>query len=158
LEPRIERINERKLIGNCLLTSFANDKTYELWSGFMPKRHQINHQVGTVLYSLQEYDFSFDQFSPQREFVKWAAVEVSSFDNQPEHLKAYTLKEGLYAVFIHRGEASKAAATFNYIFATWLPSSVYEVDNRAHFELLGEKYKNNHPDSEEEVWIPIRLK
>jgi hypothetical protein len=24
--------------------------------------------------------------------------------------------------------------------------------------LLGEKYKNNDPDSEEEIWIPIRKK
>jgi len=32
------------------------------------------------------------------------------------------------------------------------------VHPQAHFELLGEKYKNNHPDSEEEVWIPIKEK
>lgn len=41
---------------------------------------------------------------------------------------------------------------------TWLPASDYNLDNRPHFEVLGEKYKNNDPTSEEEIWIPIKLK
>jgi AraC family transcriptional regulator len=51
-----------------------------------------------------------------------------------------------------------ASKTFEYIFETWLPNSDYLVDNRLHFELLGEKYKNKDLDSEEEIWIPIQLK
>jgi AraC family transcriptional regulator len=43
-----------------------------------------------------------------------------------------------------------------YIFNTWLPQSNYQLAPRPHFEILGEKYKNNHPDSEEEIWIPIQ--
>lgn len=39
-----------------------------------------------------------------------------------------------------------------YIFATWLPSSAYVLDNRPHFEVLGAKYKSNDPGSEEEIW------
>jgi predicted transcriptional regulator YdeE len=33
-----------------------------------------------------------------------------------------------------------------------------KIDNRPHFEVLGDKYKNNDPSSEEEIWIPIRKK
>ncbi|EPE83362.1 GyrI-like small molecule binding domain protein [Leptospira noguchii str. 1993005606] len=40
-----------------------------------------------------------------------------------------------------------------YIFQEWLPNSGYKL--KPHFELLGSKYKNNDPTSEEEVWIPI---
>lgn len=47
---------------------------------------------------------------------------------------------------------------FEYIFVEWLPDTIYELDNRPHFEILGEKYKNNDPDSEEDLWIPIRDK
>jgi AraC family transcriptional regulator len=36
--------------------------------------------------------------------------------------------------------------------------SAYDLDNRPHFEILGEKYKNESPDSEEELWIPVKLK
>jgi len=39
-----------------------------------------------------------------------------------------------------------------------LPNSDYELDNRPHFEILGKKYKNNSADSEEEIWIPVKLK
>jgi AraC family transcriptional regulator len=46
----------------------------------------------------------------------------------------------------------------NYIFMEWLPQSNYQLDNRPHFQILGEKYKHNQPDSEEEVWIPIKTK
>jgi AraC family transcriptional regulator len=37
-------------------------------------------------------------------------------------------------------------------------SKEYELDDRPHFEILGDKYKNNDPNSEEEIWIPIKLK
>lgn len=66
------------------------------------------------------------------------------------------VEEGLYAVFNHVGDASKAREIFGYIFGVWLPNSEYEFDNRPQFEILGEKYKSNSPDSEEEIWIPIK--
>lgn len=30
------------------------------------------------------------------------------------------------------------------------------MDDRAHFEVLGERYKNNDLSSEKEIWIPIK--
>jgi len=47
---------------------------------------------------------------------------------------------------------------FQKIYTVWLPASDYVLDNRPHFEVLGDKYKNNDPSSEEEVWIPIKPK
>jgi AraC family transcriptional regulator len=32
------------------------------------------------------------------------------------------------------------------------------LDNRPHFEILGEKYKQGSTDAEEEIWIPVSLK
>lgn len=140
--------------------SLSENKTQELWSSFMPLRKELKHVVGSDLYSLQIYDasYSFKQFNPSAKFVKWAAVEVSSFDNLPEGIETLELEAGLYAVFIHKGTPAQAPKTFGYIFGTWLPNSDYELDARPHFELLGEKYKHNDPSSEEEVWIPIRRK
>ena len=51
---------------------------------------------------------------------------------------------------------SRVSKTFQYIFGTWMPDSGYKWDNRPQFEILGEKYKNNDPSSEEEIWIPIK--
>ena len=109
---------------------------------------------------MQIYDKSLDfkDFNQNTEFEKWAAIEVTDFNIIPNEMESYTLISGLYAVFVHKGPANEFQKTFQFIFGQWLPSSEYILDNRAHFELLGEKYKNNDPNSEEEVWIPIRQK
>ena len=70
-------------------------------------------------------------------------------------MEAFTLKEGLYAVFDYKGSSSDNSI-FHYIFSEWLPSSDYQIDDRPHFEVLGERYKNNDVNSEEEIWIPIK--
>jgi AraC family transcriptional regulator len=72
-------------------------------------------------------------------------------------METYTLPGGLYAVFFYKG-LNTDTSIFEYIHRTWLPNSNYLLDNRPHFEILGEKYKNADPNSEEEIWIPIKLK
>lgn len=75
----------------------------------------------------------------------------------PNEMETFTLTAGLYAVFDYKG-SSADNRIFQYIFGVWLPNSVYLLDDRPHFEVLGDKYKNADPDSEEEIWIPIRTK
>ena len=48
--------------------------------------------------------------------------------------------------------------TYGFIFNDWLPSSKYVLDTRPHFAVMGSKYRNNDPDSEEELWIPVKVK
>jgi AraC family transcriptional regulator len=137
--------------------SLSINKTRELWQDFLRLRKEIKNQVGKDLYSIQLYDdHYFRTFSPHSTFEKLAAVEVTHFDEVPHGMEHFTMPSGMYAVFIHRGGAGAGPATFNYIFSTWLPNSEYHLDNRPHFEVLGEKYKNDDPNSEEEIWIPIR--
>ena len=155
--PRIEILGERKLVGLRLTMSLSLNKTRELWQNFLRRRNEIKNQVGTNLYSIQVYDDQyFKTFSPHSTFEKLAAIEVTNFSEIPGEMEPFTLPSGLYAVFIHRGAASTGPATFNYIFSTWLPNSEYHLDSRPHFEVLGEKYKNDDPDSEEEIWIPVK--
>lgn len=89
-------------------------------------------------------------FKPTNEFERWATVEVSDFDNVPNEMETFVLPSGLYAVFDYKG-LSTDNSIFQYILGTWLPSSDYVLDNRPHFEVLGDKYKNNDPTSEEEI-------
>ena len=157
MEPRIEIIPEKKLVGSSIKMSLTDNKTGWLWGNFMPKLKGIANQVGQDKYSLQVYGSDyFSNFDPNREFVKWALVEVTDFDNIPTDLEAFTLKGGQYAVFIHRGDTTEFYKTAQYIYGVWLPNSVFELDDRPHFEVLGKKYKNNDPASEEEVWIPVK--
>jgi len=99
----------------------------------------------------------FTEFRLTNEFEKWASVEVSDYDNIPNDLEIFVLTGGLYAVFDYKG-SSTDNSIFQFIFGTWLPGSAYFLDDRPHFEVLGDKYKNNDPTSEEEIWIPVKSK
>lgn len=158
LQPRIENLHEKKLVGMHLTMSLASNRTGELWQNFMPRRREIANLVTTDLISMQVYkpDY-FAKFSPANEFEKWATVEVTDFNQVPNSMETFTLTGGLYAVFDYKG-SSNDPAIFQYIFTAWLPQSAYMLDNRPHFEVLGAKYKNADPESEEEIWIPVKLK
>ena len=139
--------------------TYANNQTMALWKGFMPRRNDIKNRLNEDLISMQVYNeaFSFSNFGLNAPFEKWAAAEVSSFDNIPDEMESFALAAGLYAVFDYKG-LNTDTSIFQYIFGTWLPASEYVLDQRPHFEILGSKYKNNDPESEEEIWIPIKLK
>jgi AraC family transcriptional regulator len=156
MQPQIVTIEPKKLLGISLEMSLAKNRTGELWRGFMPRLKEIETRVGNNLYSLQVCDEDyFQQFDPNLEFEKWALTEVNDFSVIPDEMEPFELSGGLYAVFQHKGMGTEI---FTYIFGEWLPNSAYSIDNRPHFEILGEKYKQGSPDSEEEIWIPLKQK
>lgn len=157
-QPRFVNLNEKKLIGMRIITSLVNNRTGELWRSFMPQRKHIINPLSADLFSLSVYDLEyFNAFNPAREFDKWALIEVTDFSHVPSGLKTFTLPGGAYVVFVHKG-SHEDVRTFQYIFSTWLPQAPYLLDDRPHFEILGPRYKKGSPDSEEEIWIPIKEK
>lgn len=156
--PRIESLKEKKLIGKRMTMSLVNNKTGELWRSFMPVRKEITNTLTSDLISMAVYKPNhFENFNPNNEFEKWATVEVTDYEKIPDEMETFTLPGGLYAVFDYKG-SSNDSSIFQYIFGTWLPDSDYLLDDRPHFEILGEKYKNADPESEEEICIPVRKK
>lgn len=159
MEARIEILSEKKLVGQHIIMSFLENKTFQLWSNFMPQRKEISNTLNSNLYSLEVFPVNyFDNFDAGKSFQKWAAVEVSSFDKVPEEMESLTIPQGLYAIFVHKGPQSEGHKTYHTIFAEWLPKSKYTVDDRPHFAVMDEKYKKEEPDSEEEIWIPVKLR
>jgi AraC family transcriptional regulator len=157
MTPRIETTAPKKLIGKRRRMSFSRNETFELWRSFMPQRKTISNVIGDELYSLEIYEEGFfDSFNPDKEFEKWAAVEVSDYETIPEEMETLTVPQGLYAVFLHKGAASEAERTYHFIFREWLPHSNYKLDHRPHFAVMGEKYKKDSAESEEEIWIPLQ--
>jgi len=154
LNPTILDLSAKKMIGLSLTMSFAQDQTPILWKSFMPNRNKVQNRKNEDYYSLQIFpnDY-FKFFNPITPFVKWALVEVSDFENIPEGMESFTLEPGKYAVFHHKGVDK---SIFQYIYGVWLPASGYQMDNRPHFEILGAKYKNGDPNSEEDIYIPIK--
>jgi len=156
MEPRIETLQDKKLIGMPLKMSLTNNKTGEIWRNFMPRRKELNNNLSNDLISMAIYKPNhFADFKPTNEFEKWAAIEVMDFESVPNGMETFILKGGLYAVFDYKG-SSTDTTIFQYIFSTWIPNSDYFLDDRPHFEILGNKYKNADPNSEEEIWIPIK--
>ena len=157
MKPIIKTFPTTKFIGMNSVISYSDYRIGELWDNFMPRRNGIQNIIGTELFNIQINPDNFD-FNPQTEFIKWAVVPVTDFKSIPDGMQQLIVEEGLYAVFNHVGDAVKAREAFGYIFGVWLPNSEYQLDNRPHFEILEAKYKNNSPDSEEEICIPIKLK
>ncbi len=157
-EPRIVTISDIKLVGKRIRTSLAENKTAGLWKSFHPQAATIPNVTESGLYSVQVYDkdLSFEDFTPQTTFEKWAAVEVDDFGELTNGMENFTLAGGKYAVFIHKGLPSDFPKTSRYIHTEWLPNSFYELDQRPHFEIMQSDYDPTDPEAEEEIWIPIR--
>ncbi|RLA24931.1 MAG: GyrI-like domain-containing protein [Gammaproteobacteria bacterium] len=157
MQPRIEAMQARKLVGIRREMSLADNRTAQLWRSFMPRRNEVKNRITNEYISMQVYSETGGQlFSPTTVFEKWAVVEVLSHDAVPDGMESYSLPGGQYAVFIHNGPASAAPKTMQHIFGTWLPDSGYELDSREHFEILPDGYDPLDPQAQEEVWIPIR--
>ena len=157
MTPTFQILQPKMLVGKRLTMSFINNRTPELWKSFMPLRNTVLNVVDSDRYSLQIYPSNFfELFNPATEFEKWAAVEVTSLDSVPDDMKTLIVPGGLYAVFHYNGNPSNGDKVFKEIFTELLPLSGYRLDNRPHFEVLGEKYQNGSDESEEEIWIPIK--
>ncbi len=155
---RLERVSERKFLGISLKMSLIDNKTAELWSGFSPMINSIQNRVGEHKVSLQIYPSAayFLEFDVKTVFTKFALVEVSKFNDTK--FDQIVLSDTLYAVFLHKGEAKNFPITMNYILSKWLPESNYTLSNAPHFEVLDHRYIKEHPDSQEEIWVPIKIK
>lgn len=156
VEAVIKELPLKKLLGRQMEMSVKDNQTTLLWRSFMPRRNEIQSAVSKDLWAVQVYPTGyFEQFDPAAKFLKWAAVEVDRVDMIPEGMEMLEVPAGLYAVFLYKGHSANAEI-FHYIYGEWLPASNYFLDDRPHFEILGEKFKKDDPTSEEEIWIPIR--
>lgn len=154
---RTETSREMKIIGKRHTMSFANNTTGELFRSFMMQKKEIRNRANADLLCVHKYpEGFFNGFNPAVEFEKWAAAEVTDFSPVPDGMETATVPAGLYAVFLFKGTQADAGAFFQNIFMNWFPASGYTLDLRPHFDVLGSKYKNNDPESEEEIWIPVK--
>lgn len=157
-EPRILEVQPKKLVGQSIRLSLAENRLAELWKTFRIRAAEIQNRSDGDFISMAVYDSPdyFSDFNPDRLFTRWAAVEVSGFADLPADMQPYTIQGGLYAAFEYCGRPAEFAAAARHIFQVWLPSSAFVLDNREHFEVLGPRYRPDDPDAEETIWIPVR--
>lgn len=154
MKPKIVKISNKKVVG---MRSTMRHNEYgnivALWKRFMPQKKDLKNVINEELIAMQVYS-NFNR--PEDLFDILACTEVSNFENIPDSMESFVIPDGEYAVFLHKGiDASK---TYQRIMTEWLPTSGYEIDDRPHFQIMGEKYINGSPDSEEDFYVPVKSK
>ena len=155
MQPYIEIIGSKKLIGCSSRMSVTQNTTPALFSKFMPRRKEIQFPVSEAVYDIREYpEGYFIKFNPDAFFVKWALIEVTAFNKVPAQMQTFTLPAGKYAVFKKNPE-DMSMAIFQYIFTVWLPNSAFNLDDRPHFEKFEGIDSEKKSYDSELIYIPI---
>jgi AraC family transcriptional regulator len=151
MEPKIITIKSKTVVGmKSTMTHGDFGNIVALWKQFMPRKKELSNTINSELIAAQVYSNFSDMSLP---YTIWACAEVSDLTSVPEGFESLIIPESEYAVFLQKG--MNAAATYQKIMTEWLPTSGYVIDARPHFQVMGEKYKNGSPDSEEDFYIPI---
>ncbi|MEQ9304452.1 MAG: GyrI-like domain-containing protein [Marinoscillum sp.] len=161
IDPEIREASEMLLVGMSVQTTQSTDNPLPLWQQFMPQIKTISDHIENVYYSVQIFPehLSFQEFTPDTEFQKWAAVQVTTKHTPADGMKLLTVPSGKYAIFTHHGRSSTIYKTMQYIFGMWLPNSAYQLDNRPQLSIMDKDYFGpDHQDSKEEIWIPVSRK
>ena len=154
MKAKMVSLPEKKLVGmHSKVRHQDHAHIAMLWQRFMPNHKRIKNRTTQDFIAVQHYS-DFNDFD--KPYTIWAAIEVSDAGALPEGMAALIIPAGDYAVFRHKG--MNAPETYQRIMTEWLPSSGYAIDTRPHFQVMGKDYKNGSEDSEEDFYVPVRLK
>ena len=153
MNPKIVECSELIVVGmSATMEQNEPRKIPKLWQQFMPRKKEIQNTISNELIAIQVYANDF--LSNPSAFEIWACTEVENLTEIPNEMQAFRISSGTYAVFQLKG--MDIYGLYQQIMTEWLPSSGYNIDNRPHFQVMGEAYKNGSPDSEEDVYVPIK--
>jgi predicted transcriptional regulator YdeE len=89
-----------------------------------------------------------------------AAIPIKNF-LAPDHFMKLDIPAGDYEVFTHRGAMENLKNTVYEIYKTILPKSNLNVEDHTrvgfiHFEQYDSRFKWNNPDSEIDIYLPVK--
>ena len=153
ITPTIIQFDGTLLCGASAHMTLRTFTPWTLWPKVMPQLSRVSNRKNKDLISLRSFE-GIPVFGPTADpnFTYWGGAEVTGPNEGLEHLE---IPPGTYAVFHYKGLSSDSSV-WRYIYNEWLPNSPWELDHRPHFERLGAKYKNEDPNSEEDIYIPVR--
>jgi AraC family transcriptional regulator len=125
-------------------------KIPQLWRRFVPYLGSIPDQVGNDTYGVCY------NFGPDDSFDYLCGVQVAGSKSVPDGLTAVEIPRKTFAVFSHTGHISGLPATWQAIFADWLPASGCTLDVEPQFERYTEAFDLQTGTGLVEIWIPMK--
>lgn len=160
VHPKIMELTEIKVAGLRGETTLRDNRLRDLWNRANSLYKEIPNRIpGGRAFGICEAcaEHTLYTMNDDMLFTEVAGIEVSSFDGLKEPFAEKIIPGGRYAVFTHRGTLQMLPQTFDYIWGTWFLSTKEELDWREDFELYDERFLGyDHPDSEVDLYIPIR--
>jgi AraC family transcriptional regulator len=121
----------------------------ELWDEFGPRMGEVQHVAGPDI----AYGLTDNMNMGTGEFDYMAGLQVGSAADIPAGMTAHDVPAQTYAVF--PCTLPTIRATFDHIYAVWLPGSGYARTSGPELELYDETFDPRDPASVFEVYIPI---
>ncbi len=156
MEPQIVALDTLYLVGLPFYGDASEGQFGKTWDRFIKIEKQIKKRVNQeVTYGVEIYG---EEFHTDQKWVYFPSVAVSDLAEIPDILFGKILPAATYAVFTVKGGLDKIPETFRYAYDQWLPASKYEMGYAFDFELYDERFKGREPDSELDLYLPVKLK
>jgi len=150
MEPRIVDRAAFTVIGMKYHGRNENNEIPRMWEALGPRVGEIRNRVDDdVAYGISA---NMDETTGAFDYI--AGFAVSSGEEIPEGMVRFDVPGGKYAVF--RTTLPRLGETFTHAYRTWVPQSDYELAGTPDFEEYGEAFDPNNPESEFDVYVPIR--
>jgi AraC family transcriptional regulator len=152
MEPKIVELGAFTVVG---LRYFGDNKKQEirgLWEDFGRNFNKFKHikenspAIGLCVMLPGEME--------KLEYV--AGMMVDSTDDMDPAFVSKEVPPSKYAVFTHKGTLYNLGETYNFIFSKWVKDCGYEINTMLNFEWYDDRFKDNDPNSEFDIYVPIK--
>lgn len=155
---KLQTLESFTVIGMSIITSKAEErksnKIGKLFAAFANRSDEIGSRINDDWIGVSVYPESFTGFE-KYEYI--AGYRVTDAQEIPEGMKMRNFPSCLYAVMTHKGSLRRLADSYGYFHSKWLPESGYEYADSYDVQLYESRFLGgDHPESELDVYIPVR--
>jgi AraC family transcriptional regulator len=131
--------------------------TVDLRAKFAPYKNALKDRVNGNFLFIRKFGENYSFEDENAVYEKWAAAEVSGFDNLPENLEGLSLAGGKYILFYHIGPAVTFPHTITMFFKECLPQSGMKTDfSREMIEEFAYNYRSEYIFAQEKIYMPVK--
>ncbi|MCF7919262.1 MAG: effector binding domain-containing protein [Candidatus Cloacimonetes bacterium] len=156
MDVKIIEKEAMKVIGMKVVTTQKNNTIPQLWDKFNARWNEVeNIAIKGVCVGICPHVDTSD-FDENTQFAYISGMLVENFEKVPPGMETLDIPAQKYAVFTHKGALDTLNATYQYIYAEWLPNSEYELAAAAEIEWYDDRFKFGAADSEFDIYVPVK--